>query len=74
MGELMGDVIYLSRYRKARERAEKEKQAEANRVRHGRTRAEKKAARHEQDKQAAELEGKRLEPEVAERREEPEAP
>lgn len=73
----MGDVIYLSRYRKAKERAEKEKQAEANRVRHGRTKAEKKAVRAEQDRQAAELEGKRLEPEVAPRAqgiEEPEAP
>ena len=73
----MGDVIYLSRYRKAKERAEKEKQAEANRVRHGRTKAEKKAVRLEQDRQAAELEGKWIEPEVAQRAQavdEPEAP
>lgn len=56
----MGDVINLNQYRKARARAEKERQAAENRVRHGRTRGERKANKAEQERQAAELEGKRL--------------
>jgi hypothetical protein len=56
----MGDVINLNRYRKAKARAEKQKSAEASRVRHGRTRVDKQAARREQDQQASELDGKRL--------------
>jgi hypothetical protein len=56
----MGDVINLNRYRKARARAEKERLAEANRVRHGRTRSEKDGVQREHDRQTAELDGKRL--------------
>lgn len=59
----MGDVISLNRFRKAKERAEAARKAEENRVRHGRTRAEKEGARHEQERQDAALDGKRLEPE-----------
>ncbi|HEY8376611.1 MAG TPA: DUF4169 family protein [Nannocystis sp.] len=56
----MGDVINLNRYRKAKARAEKERQAASNRIRHGRTRSEKATARREQERTAAELDGKRL--------------
>ncbi|TPE60503.1 DUF4169 family protein [Sandaracinobacter neustonicus] len=37
----MGDIINLRQARKARKRAEAERQAEANRLKHGRTKAEK---------------------------------
>ena len=56
----MGDVINLNRYRKAKARAEKARLAEANRARHGRTRSDKQVAKHEQERQVAELDGKRL--------------
>lgn len=59
----MGDVINLNQYRKARARAEKERLAAEKRVRHGRTRTDRKAAKDEQARQAAELEGKRLDDE-----------
>ena len=41
-------IINLNKVRKARERAEAEKQADANRVRFGRTKAEKEAAASEE--------------------------
>lgn len=56
----MGDVINLNRYRKARARAEKERLAAESRVRHGQSRAEKQVLRREDDRRAAELEGKRM--------------
>ena len=56
----MADVINLNRYRKAKARALKEEQAAAKRARSGRTRVEKKAVQREQDRQAAELDGKQL--------------
>jgi len=59
----VGDVISLNRFRKAKERAEAARKAEENRVRHGRTRAEKELVRHEQERQDAALDGKRLGPE-----------
>lgn len=59
----MGDVISLNRFRKAKERAEAARKAEENRVRHGRTRAEKELVRQEQERQDAALDGKRLGPE-----------
>lgn len=37
----MSDVVNLRRFRKRRQRAEKERAAEANRISHGRTRAER---------------------------------
>ena len=62
----MADIINLYRYRKARARAEKERLAEQNRVRHGRTGTAKEAARREQDRQVAELDGKLLQEKVEE--------
>jgi len=37
----MGDVVNLRQFRKTRARSEKEKNAEQNRLSHGRTKAEK---------------------------------
>lgn len=62
----MADIINLNQYRKARARAEKERLAEQNRVRHGRTRTAKESARREQDRQVAELDGKLLQEKVEE--------
>jgi hypothetical protein len=45
---MTADIVNLNKFRKARERAEAEKQAEANRVRFGRTKAEKEAAASEE--------------------------
>ena len=56
----MGDVINLNQYRKAKARAEKEKAAAENRVRHGRTRVEEQTTQRELTRQAVELDGKRL--------------
>ena len=37
----MGDVVNLNRFRKKKQREEKAKQAEINRIRHGRTKTQK---------------------------------
>jgi len=37
----MGDVVSLSKHRKAKERASRQRQAEANRAKFGRTKAQK---------------------------------
>ena len=58
----MGDVINLNLVRKARERQEKARQAETNRVRYGRTKGEKLREGAEADKQRRELEGKKKSP------------
>jgi hypothetical protein len=58
----MADVINLNRYRKAKQRAEKARLAEEQRARHGRSKTERTAARREQERQAGELDGKRLGP------------
>lgn len=39
----MGEVVGLGRFRKARDRAEDKRRAEENRIRFGRTRAEREA-------------------------------
>ena len=57
----MGDIINLRQARKARKRAEATQQAEANRQKHGRTKAEKLLARKQQKKQDFALDGARLE-------------
>lgn len=56
----MGDVINLNHYRKARARAEKERLAAENRARHGQTRAVRQTAKADEERRAAELDGKRL--------------
>jgi hypothetical protein len=45
---MTADIVNLNKFRKARERAEAERQAEANRVRFGRTKAEREAATSEE--------------------------
>jgi hypothetical protein len=59
----MSEIVNLRQARKRRDRAEQDAQAEANRIQHGRAKAEKglTAARRAQD--ARKLEGHRLEPE-----------
>ncbi|PWC39710.1 DUF4169 family protein [Azospirillum sp. TSO35-2] len=56
----MGDVVNLNRFRKNRDRADRAKEAEANRVRFGRTKAEKDRDRMEAERRAQTLEGKKL--------------
>jgi hypothetical protein len=58
----MGDVINLNQVRKARERQEKARQAETNRVRYGRNKGEKLRDGAEADKLRRELDGKKKSP------------
>lgn len=57
----MGDVVNLNRYRKSRNRAEAERKAEENRVKFGRTKAEKDRASQEIARLGKDLDGKELE-------------
>jgi len=56
----MAEIVNLRRARKAKGRAEAAKEAEANRIAHGRTKAEKKIAKAEADKARAAHEGHKL--------------
>lgn len=56
----MGDVVNLNRFRKTRDRAERAKDAEANRIRFGRTKAEKERDRQEAERRTQVLDGKKL--------------
>lgn len=58
---MSSNVVNLNRFRKKKQREEKAKQAEINRIRHGRTQAEKDRERAERERAARLLEGKRLE-------------
>jgi len=58
----MGDVINLNQARKARERQEKGRQADANRLRYGRSKAEKLRETAEAEKSRRELDGKKKSP------------
>ncbi len=53
-------VVNLNKFRKKKQREEKEKQAEINRIRHGRTKAEKSREHADRERAARLLEGKRL--------------
>ena len=55
------NVVNLNRFRKKKQREEKAKQAEINRIRHGRTKAKKEGELAERARAARALEGKRLE-------------
>ena len=61
--ERMADLINLRRARKAKARAEKDKQAEANRVAHGVAKPVRKLAEAKAEKAARDLSAHRLEPE-----------
>ena len=58
----MGEVVNLRKWRRAREKAEADAQAAANREAFGRTRAEKERDAAETAKREALLKGSRLEP------------
>lgn len=58
---MAGNVVNLNRFRKKKQREERAKQAEINRIRHGRTQAEKDRELTERERAARTLEGKRLE-------------
>ena len=57
---IMADVINLSRFRKAKARADKARLAEEQRIRHGRSKIEKQAVASEQHRMADVLAGKWL--------------
>lgn len=57
----MGDVVNLRTARKRMLREEKERRAELNRVRFGRSKAERMLARTEEQRATTDLDGHRLE-------------
>lgn len=57
----MGEVVNLRMARKRKARAEMDKAAQENRQAHGRTKAERDAARMLREREAAALEGHRRE-------------
>ncbi|WP_366514072.1 DUF4169 family protein [Rhizorhabdus sp.] len=56
----MGDVVNLNKLRKAKARVEAKVQAEANRVKFGRTKAERKRDEIERDRLVKAVEGVKL--------------
>ena len=56
----MTKIVNLRLARKARDRGEAESRAAANRALHGRTKAEKQAAKAEQDRLTKRVDGARL--------------
>ncbi|WDZ75228.1 DUF4169 family protein [Ensifer adhaerens] len=59
---MTGDVVNLRQFRKRRERTEKERQAEQNRISFGRTKAEKSLTKALNDKAETRLDQGRIEP------------
>jgi hypothetical protein len=57
----MADIVNLNQYRKKRDRQAAAKEAAENRVRYGRTKAERTKGRREAEKAAKDLDDKRLE-------------
>lgn len=57
----MGDLVNLKRHRKQLARRDAAAQAEANRTRHGRSKAARQLAADESGRRARSLDGKRLE-------------
>ena len=58
---MASNVVKLNRFRKKKQREDKAKQAEINRIRHGRTQVEKDREHAERERATRLLEGKRLE-------------
>jgi hypothetical protein len=56
----MAEIVNLRRARKTKGRAEKDRAAEANRVKHGVTKSERDLARTRADKAAHDLESRKL--------------
>jgi len=59
----MGEIVNLNRWRKAKTKEDKARQADANRVAFGRTKAQKDAERKQTEQAARELDGKHIEDE-----------
>jgi hypothetical protein len=57
----MAEIVNLNRLRKAQKRATEERQAEANRVKFGRTKAEKQNDRSLTERRRQDIDGKKLE-------------
>ncbi len=62
----MGEIVNLRQARKRLERARREAEAAANRVRHGRTAAEKRTDALETERRERAQDGARLDPEPKE--------
>lgn len=58
----MAEIVNLNRARKAKARGEVQATAAANRIAHGRTKAEKQAAKAEAERRTRELDGAKREP------------
>jgi hypothetical protein len=58
----MGETVNLRQARKRRDRAERETEAEANRIKHGLGKAEKTLASARREQDARKLDGHRLAP------------
>ena len=58
----MGDIINLRQVRKSRKRTEGESRAEANRLKHGRTKADKRLAEMAKQRRDSVIDGARREP------------
>jgi hypothetical protein len=58
----MTEIVNLNRARKAKARGEAQATAAANRIVHGRTKAEKQTAKAETERRARELDGAKREP------------
>lgn len=56
----MSDIVNLNKFRKAKKKAEKEKKADSNRIKFGRTKAEKKTELANIKKLDSDLDGKKL--------------
>ena len=60
----MAEIINFRRAKKAKARADKEREAEQNRITHGRTKAEKAEARRLQEEAERKVDGHRLDDET----------
>jgi hypothetical protein len=58
----MVEIVNLNRARKAKARSEAEVTAAANRIAHGRTKAEKQAAKADAERRTRDLDGAKREP------------
>ncbi len=56
----MGKPVNLNRFRKEKARAEKKARADANAVKHGRSKSEKAIAKLEQERQKRDLDGHKV--------------
>ena len=56
----MGEIVNLNKARKARDKAEAKRAADANRLTFGRTRAERQTTQKDRDRDAARLDGHKL--------------